>query len=471
MSQNPKWRNMKKVMKTIAAAGLMSIAFTALVTPPAMAAEKAQPWAANSKAQSTKAYWDNELKDLAIHNNELYSGYGNFGADIGPIDLISHNINTGAETNHILVPTEDIDGIKNLNGSLYIPYIDPKAPWTSDVGYATNASGAWENVDVTPFIHVFDIESVGSELWMSGSIVNPDKSKYGTASNIAAVKRSTDGGATWTIEKARSSTNESSRDFDRFYWLEEVNGKLYTNANTDTTKNTLDVWENGVWSEVQSKFPISITRGSQVESIGDTIIASSSSKFYTYNTRTGDELTVDGKFIQDLYVDGDILYALSAGYGSEGRELSSTKDGINWKQHNVLDAPKLDQKVINNADGSTTFVKPIITSIAVQGKTAFYGMNTGEIYKEAITDKAGAPAPLKSTVRIAAPGYDLTPDTLMTPLAGVTALANDGTDVTNLVKATRKVDWKGMTVVYTVKYKNITTTVSRNVNLSDQISD
>lgn len=457
---------MSKTKKIISiSAGSAILASVMLATPSFAAEADTDPykaWAKNSHASTTAYYGDNAIKDIEIHNGEIYSAYGNYGTNIGPIQISSHNLQTAEQTDHLLFQGEETNTFRKVNGELVTPNIDPKAPWTSNVGYASSNGGQWKDIEATPFIHVFDVGSTGDDIWLSGSISNPDQAKYGPNPHLAAVKRSTDGGATWTIEKVRSSNGSS--DFDRNYWLAPVNGKMYTKAQTNTTATTLDVWENGVWTEEKIPYNLNITVGSKVQVLGSNIIFLNGGVIHTYNTSTK-ILTNTAVKAKDTYVEensGKIFaYSKSGHIIKSGnlvlvpeRILSST-DGLTWNTERELNFDNIPPTTVTTEWGSS-YVTYAPESIAVDGDNVYFGMNTGEIFKNTLK----AP-PLAVDIKV--PSETMTLTEYAKPLENVTAKANNGIDLTSTIKATKKVDWKGMTVTYKVTYLNVTKTVERKV--------
>lgn len=443
-----------------------AILVTSVATPAhaAVAPKNETPWATNINAAAQSKVYHKTIKDLQIHKGELYSGYGDYSDNIGPIAVNSHNLQTGRQTSHISSPNEEINVLRKFNDAVYAPYVDPTAPWTSNVGYSTNEGGTWQNKDVTPFIHVFDVASTGDDIWLAGSIANPDKEKYGPDNQIAAIKRSTDGGETWTIEKTRSSLKGG--EWDRYYWLASVNGKIYAKAETETSKSTLDVWENGVWTEEETDMTISVMEASRVEVIGDTIVATAPFGSWSYNTETKQEAQIQENFSDFFYDEKtDRLYSLSkdgeslvdSPYEIPLQVVKYTEDGFNWKPIMNLDSKIIPASQPFITDGDNQFYNGRATSLAVDGNTFYFGTNIGTIYKKTI-DQGHA------TVYF--PTNELTLSTLATPLNDITAVGAQGEDLKKQVKTTRKVDYKGMTVTYKLTYNNQKFEHVRKVNLN-----
>lgn len=432
------------------------------------------PWASNSSATAYQKFDYKGIHELAIHGNEIYSGYGDWNDNIGPIDVVSTNLTTAAETKHGKNDGEEINVIREINNKLYMPNIDPKGGWDVNQGYVSNKSGAWNLHYETPFIHVFDVASTGDDLWLAGSIRNPDKNKYGQAEYIGAVKRSIDGGATWTIEKTASSTFGGS-DSDRFYWLAAVDGKIYTSSNAAGSKQKIDYWENGQWKTIPYPREISFdgNRKISVETLGSKIIIANYDGTVTVDTQTNKIAKADSSvYNTDLYVDKatQTIYAISQPFDwSSGKKLRSSKDGLTWKNEKTLNYEAIPAYTEELPNGMLASYSIIINTVAVKDGYAYYGMSNGTIYKDSISITPTAPpiteAP-KEPVTIEVPASAMTLAELKKPLVGVKAVTDTGENITNLLKAKTVSKWSGTQVDYTVTYQGKTYKESRKVNMS-----
>lgn len=457
---------MHKKYKITAVAALTAFSALTLTAMPAHAAESETPWAVNTYAAGQGNISHKDLSDLAINANELYSGYGDYGANIGPINIVSHNLDNGNATTHLNFQTEDIDTIRSINGKLYMPNIDPKGGWDSNQGYATNASGVWKDMEMTPFIHIFDVATTGTDIWLAGSIVNPDKAKYGPADNLAAVKRSVDGGATWTIEKASSTENPTPQTLDRNYWLASINGKIYTQAETDDKTMSIDVWDDGAWTSEEITFPLAVYKGSDVEVLNNSIVFRTSGKIYTYDTVTK-ESKVTNLNVADLYVDQDTktIYTVDTNGWTGTQKVYSSKDALTWTESAAIDISNFPG-VPFEINGDTYMSNTIISSLAVKGKDIYVGTTAGTIYKKPLTSpNPGDVDPTGPLASITVPSETMTVSEIAKPMTGVQAKTRTGQDVTNAVTTKKRVDWKGMTVVYTLKHGGETFVKERKVLL------
>ena len=352
---------MRKKSRSVGWAGAAALVSAALLSPPAAADTTAMSFtllATNPTAAAQPTARGKTIQDLAVKDGLLYTGYGDYDANTGPISVSAMDLATGAFTSLLSAPTEEINVYREISGNLYAPQIDPRLPWTADVGYATDASGSWTTKNVTPFIHVFDVASSdGSGLWLAGSISDPT----GTKGDGAALKRSTDGGATWTIAK-RTTSSPAPNDFDRNYWVASAGGKIYAKpaiiTPTPGTTTPIDVWNNGTWTTIPDPQNLVLASASakQVAVLGGKVVFPSGAYIDSSTDSIGQGDTGLG-WVLDFAVDGSTLYALSHS------GIARSTDGVTWTLLNVSLPP---------AAG--------ISCIAVGQGTVYLGGAGGKIY-------------------------------------------------------------------------------------------
>ncbi|WP_251449729.1 hypothetical protein [Microbacterium sp. Marseille-Q6648] len=352
-------------------------------------------FATNTDAAALADHWNRSLHDLAIAGDQLYSSWGSYDDNIGPIALNSHSLTSGAQTHHLTVNGEELDALRVYGGSVYTGDVDPKVGWTSNAGFAGNAGGAWAYAAATPFIHVFDVAVAGSEIFLAGSIVNPDPAVYGKAPYLAAIKKSSDGGKTWTIAKTRSSA-VGSNDFDRYYWLAVIGGKVYASATVvdqnGIRNKVLDVYSRGSWSTVT--LPTSVAAGIHdahtVVAFGTKIVGKSiNNSVFVYDTAAKGKPstqsatlgTVRG-VISDFYVDGSTIYALVRASGTTTDDtLYSSKDGVSWAPVMNVDIPVPNWFHTWHNGEITSEMRGAASSVAVKDGVFYFGTNMGTLYR------------------------------------------------------------------------------------------
>jgi hypothetical protein len=292
------------------------------------------------------------VHDLFVHNGGLYAGYGDYDTNTGPIDVSVLNLSDYSWGSFLSVPTEEVNVFREINGNLFVPYIDPRMDWSKNVGFASDKNGVWENFNVTPFIHVYDVASSdGQDLWLSGSMKNPNGD-----GGVAVIKRSVDGGLTWTVERVASA--DPAPEFDRFYWLASVGGKMYAQPNLVGSVSNMVVWDSvSGWVDSGVQVP-SIQDSKNVVVFQGKIYFNNLSNVSVFDPATGvlDVLSVDS--VVDFYVTSDALYVLNmAGI------VQKSVDGVNWVGYNP---------VLDLADSGVSF-----SSVAVDGNKVFLGQDSG----------------------------------------------------------------------------------------------
>jgi hypothetical protein len=172
-----------------------------------------------------------KILTLKSYNGKLYAGYGDYGANTGPINVTPFDplTNAFAANPSIIDGTEQIALYRVLNSRLYAASIDPDAVTPS---YFANgdAAGSWSQLltnkaGAPPMDHVFDMNTLnGTDLWLAGS-----------KGNDAVIYRSTDGGNTWTKSYDLAVADRA----ERFYAIGSFNGKLYVQASSTDLANTI----------------------------------------------------------------------------------------------------------------------------------------------------------------------------------------------------------------------------------------
>lgn len=170
--------------------------------PPSTVLPEPQPFATPSVIVDKPGTTHSNINMLWVYQGELYFGYGDGGANTGPLAISAIDVVTGAESLKFdPFHTEQILGIEEMGGHLYMPIGDTRGDSSAgignnDGGYLTNAGGTWHEVIIPgEFIHTEQVRLVGDEIWVSGSKAN---STPGT--NDSNLVRSSDGGATWTVD-------------------------------------------------------------------------------------------------------------------------------------------------------------------------------------------------------------------------------------------------------------------------------
>lgn len=398
---------------------LALIACATLIAPSAARADDAAPvlFATNVPAHDNTVHPKMPISDLTIVGGQLYTGYGDYGLNTGPTEIMSYDLATGAATDRFTLNGEAVDHFRTFDGELYAPDIDPKLAWDANVGYATGSGGSWHYVFGTPFEHVFDIAKIGGTIFLAGQALNPDKAKYGPANELAVIKKSTDGGATWTIEKARDS-GSAAAGYDRYYRLTVAGDTLYAQATLDNgVVQPVDAWKGGTWSTFAQGGGVGFTGRDVPGVLGGTRfdgartivfdgnIVQAGSRFALSGSGYGVWVQAQGarpsgKYaptyapmpgqVVDLFQDAGVLYALSQNSSGTTSFISSSADGVSWQTRATFQNP-LGEPF---AHGTTTIQNPVgSSSLAVSGSDAYVGTSESTIYRVALGGSAAPSTP------------------------------------------------------------------------------
>lgn len=310
------------------------------------------------------------LRDLAVKDGRLYAGYGDYGVNTGPIHINPFNLGTHTfEGSALSVPTEAISIYREVNGVLMAPMTDPKAAFTDNTGYAERLpDGNWVNREHAPLIHVFDVATLdGNDLWMVGSSQEDD----GVTRRGATAYRSTDGDTTWQIAQTDANANPATRESNRYYWIAELNGKLYMQAEGVTPAAPVRSFDGTSWEEGTTDRVCGTSWPNRVEVFAGRIVcAIGSGSLRLFDGTTVEETSVPvGSTIWDLFIDGSYLYAI----GTSG--IARTTDLQNWQWLGV---------------------RPVGgVSVAVAGDYLYVGTQTAQILRstQTVTDLVNAPSP------------------------------------------------------------------------------
>lgn len=209
------------------------------------------PQSATIAAQTTPT--GRTIQALARAGGRIYAGYGDSSANTGPIRVtsVSEADPLGAWTDDAAIAdTEAIVSWRKLSdGRLIGLHVDPRLPRG---GYVERAvDGTWtDRPDQFPKPggnypqHVQSMVEFGSELWATGSTINPP---------WGAIWRSVDGGATWTTNSVPAGDGTGN--------LVVLDGSLYAYVWDQGTFR----WTGAAWVAHSENF----LRGEPFQFVGD----------------------------------------------------------------------------------------------------------------------------------------------------------------------------------------------------------
>lgn len=324
-------------------------------------------------------YYGPRLHDMAISNGKLYAGYGDWngnsdswGPTEGRVALVPFDLATRTfeSQNEVMVGSEAIMNIREINGSLYVPTTDPSIHGSG--GYATNKSGSWQVRNVVPdAVHVLDVASMdGNDLWMIGARDN--YAPYDGSVGRAIAWRSTDDGNTWSESLSDGSDPGQGYGFERYYWGQSLSGKLFVHASDTVPESTMRSFDG----TTQTTYPGIRCQASdhRVITFLNKIICPNSYENDTYHqlmaissdgTANGINYPTSG-YIEDFYVANGYLYALQ-------------NDGVIQRTNDLQSWTSLGRWTYPGDD----YVTP--TSIAVSGDKIYIGDSKSNIYESGTT--------------------------------------------------------------------------------------
>jgi hypothetical protein len=259
------------------------------------------------------------IATLKAWNGKLYPGYGDYGANTGPIAITPFDGSAFASPPELAAAdTEAIWIYRTINGKLYAPSIDPRV----DSDFAVGTSGAngptWLNPSPIGTTHAYDMVTLtGRDLWLVGS-----------SGHDATAWRSLDGGSNW-IEQLRVPPINTTGDFARFYGAAVYGGKLYVQAvDHDGGEHPYSkVFDGTAWSDGPSLGD----QFSHAETFAGKLVfhgrVHSGNYMGPLRTFDGNSATSVLPSIYDYTVAGKTVYALAAdGAVLKSKNLSAWRD-------------------------------------------------------------------------------------------------------------------------------------------------
>ena len=174
-------------------------------------------WIGNPIAD--RPYTARGIRDLQVWRGRVYLGYGDWYANLGPIDIwyydpiasdfFTETVYVSPERPAAPVDEESIDRYCVIDGDLYIPGTDPRDSWDFGNFYRNDGTGWVKKRTIPAGLHAFDMRRFQGWLFVA---IGPNDGK--------ALKASDDDGETWVPVIG-------GLDNTRFYELFEQGGRLY----------------------------------------------------------------------------------------------------------------------------------------------------------------------------------------------------------------------------------------------------
>lgn len=286
-------------------------------------------------AQPTNA--GNVIRTLHDFAGKLYSGYGDWNANTGPIVIRSYDPATNNTFQEFTMRTEQIGRFVTVGNRLYAAGIDPGGGGNEEFAFRSVDSEVWTGSN-SPFgyIHVFDIASLdGQGIWLFGS-TNPDN---------ACSYHSSDGGTTWDYKYSSLNLDlpgtTASQGSNRLFFGGIYKGKVYTQSKYYSSSRVFNPVTN-TWAVGPSLLPqaqnSSIFGSRPLEFAGKmvycaTYTAGGFGSMYAFDgTRVTEPLKPimqSYQSIADQQIYGGYLYVLA--WGSNGGAILRTANLTKWE--------------------------------------------------------------------------------------------------------------------------------------------
>ncbi|MEQ1572068.1 MAG: hypothetical protein ABMA64_40950 [Myxococcota bacterium] len=273
------------------------------------------------------------LFGLEPHAGRLYLSYGDLTGNTGPIELTAYDPLQGFVVHPVSDPTgafqtEGIDGFRSIDGDLWAPAADPRGTVGAHDFARLRAGDDRAEVVVRDeacapgqmcSLHVLDVAAFDGALFAVGSDVVG-----------AAVWRSGDDGATWTLERARTIAAPPAYygSVERNYLLFELDGQLYTQTTSvgdpAYQPHVSDVFDGDTWSEGPDLLPLGVGFHARVVGGAAYYLTRAPNlagnvyhaevdppRLLRFDGEVVDEPLGEGAPVLDFAVDGDRLYVLT----------------------------------------------------------------------------------------------------------------------------------------------------------------
>ncbi len=155
--------------------------------------------------QLQKDAW--RVNELKVFRDKLYIGYGDYGVNTGPTDVLTYDLLKEEFGKEFTVDEEAIDRFVVLDGKLVIPGVDATESWDFGNVYVQTETGWRKHRTVPRGLHVFDLASYRKK-WYAGIGSNFEFGK-GEPPAFGAILSSADEGATWGLEYGTPSDKQS----------------------------------------------------------------------------------------------------------------------------------------------------------------------------------------------------------------------------------------------------------------------
>lgn len=258
--------------------------------------------------------------DMAINENKLYIGSGDYDTNAGPVDMWCYDIDKKTWSNSGTVPEEEIDRFCVIDNKLVVPGIDPQEDWSLGNYYVLDGNQWVKKRNIEGGLHTFDIVEFDGMLFAG----------LGVLKGLYPVVCSKDNGESFENvifykdgEKLDTTGSQNVRVYDLFVFKD----KLYAVFMYGDSEITYDLYryENGMFVYDNQWYG----KVSQIEFTNNIITGKTQFKDNMYFTtgylHTTEDMTnltyiifPDEQVVYDICTDEKYLYALCANKQEDG---------------------------------------------------------------------------------------------------------------------------------------------------------
>lgn len=313
------------------------------------------------------------IRSLAAHDGNVYIGYGDHGANTGPVHVHHVDGTTGRLSGSLLaMGSVRTVHVKSIDGVLYAATTTPHGVVGGGQPFASNLGGTWSMSGSTNCHEAFDVEAVPGlpgAVMAAGSSLDPR-----TGATSHATWLTLDGGTTWTTfqDPTQATTHGARRVFrmmlvrDELYAFTEHGAWRWRRVVPDTPSNG---WDAG-WAPVVLPGDFALLATNPLPTGGNgTFAVWSMGPTWTFDgstvRRMGGHLDLGQAFSTDGA--GGYVYGVTRGGG-----IVRSLDGVRWFRH-----PSPGVGGFSGIDAS---------SIAVTGDTIFVGDFRSMVHAVASTE-------------------------------------------------------------------------------------
>ncbi|HRW37889.1 MAG: hypothetical protein KDB04_14210 [Acidimicrobiales bacterium] len=280
------------------------------------------------------------IDELAVFDGRIWPGFGDWGANTGPIASRPFVLATGQlEDRSYTSPSHAIETFRVFGDEMWAPDTDPLGDGAAALdptgGIVEVSEGTWEHRVIGPSYHLFDVARTDDDtLYVAGSTA-----LSGTAK--AAIWRSTDHGETWEV--LRTSKNPRISLTPRFVWIAAIGDVVYSQYGRKASDPKVFMlrYQDGQFTTPLAS-PFCSTGGqdgADLEVFKGHLVCGGTDAVTVYdpaaNTVRRPSLKVSGHDVAtvlDLYTDGDTIWALGSYWANAAwhKAILASTDGSTW---------------------------------------------------------------------------------------------------------------------------------------------